>query len=543
MMQTLAANAGAAAALADNFDDSFARSQAAPRRRALSLQARIALTVGLLAGLMLVIGGLGLQGSYHANRANRDTYQNKLAAAMHIGDAELMIARTRMVLGGATSNVDAATAQRLIARATDYFRASDEAWHRFVTQPHESGEAPLIEAADQRREALRSAMLAFIDALKADDRAGAEKIGTVQLSPLFNDMSSADEQLKHTLYMNAQHRYEEAEQYFSRFVAVSGALIAFGVLAAVLSWFTLRRAIMNPLRGALGHFNAIAAGDLSSHIESGRADEMGQLLGGLHTMQAQLAHTVTAVRESCDAIGTATREIAAGTLDLSARTEEQAASLEQTAASMSELTATVKQNAEHAQQARELASDASSAAQDSSAVIGRMTGTMSRIDVSSRKIADITGIIEGIAFQTNILALNAAVEAARAGEHGRGFAVVASEVRALAQHSSAAAKQIGELIADSVSAAADGNGLVNEAEQAMRQVLSRVERFAVMMREIVAAALEQRTGIEQVDSAISLMDSITQQNAALVEQASAAAQALDQQSQQLGRQVAVFSVR
>jgi methyl-accepting chemotaxis protein-1 (serine sensor receptor) len=300
---------------------------------------------------------------------------------------------------------------------------------------------------------------------------------------------------------------------------------------------------MNPLRGALGHFNAIAAGDLSRHIESGRADEMGQLLGGLHTMQAQLAHTVTAVRESCDAIGTATREIAAGTLDLSARTEEQAASLEQTAASMSELTATVKQNAEHAQQARELASDASSAAQDSSAVIGRMTGTMSRIDVSSRKIADITGIIEGIAFQTNILALNAAVEAARAGEHGRGFAVVASEVRALAQHSSAAAKQIGELIADSVSAAADGNGLVNEAEQAMRQVLSRVERFAVMMREIVAAALEQRTGIEQVDSAISLMDSITQQNAALVEQASAAAQALDQQSQQLGRQVAVFSVR
>jgi methyl-accepting chemotaxis protein-1 (serine sensor receptor) len=454
-----------------------------------------------------------------------------------------MIARTRMVLGGATSNVDAATAQRLIARATEYFRASDDAWHRFVAQPHESGEAPLIEAADQRREALRSAMLAFIDALKADDRAAAEKIGTVQLSPLFNDMSSADEQLKHILYTNAQRRYEEAEQYFSRFVAVSGGLIAFGVLAAVLSWVTLRRAIMNPLRGALGHFNAIAVGDLSRHIESGRADEMGQLLGGLHTMQAQLAHTVTAVRESCDAIGTATREIAAGTLDLSARTEEQAASLEQTAASMSELTATVKQNAEHAQQARELASDASSAAQGSSAVIGRMTGTMSRIDVSSRKIADITGIIEGIAFQTNILALNAAVEAARAGEHGRGFAVVAAEVRALAQHSSAAAKQIGELIADSVSAAADGNGLVNEAEQAMRQVVSRVERFAVMMHEIVAAALEQRTGIEQVDSAISLMDSITQQNAALVEQASAAAQALDQQSQQLGRQVAVFSVR
>jgi methyl-accepting chemotaxis protein-1 (serine sensor receptor) len=172
-----------------------------------------------------------------------------------------------------------------------------------------------------------------------------------------------------------------------------------------------------------------------------------------------------------------------------------------------------------------------------------MTDTMSRIDVSSRKIADITGIIDGIAFQTNILALNAAVEAARAGEHGRGFAVVAAEVRALAQHSSSAAKQIGELVADSVSAAADGTGLVTEAGHAMQQVLGTVQRFALVMNEIVAAALEQRTGIEQVDTAISLMDSITQQNAALVEQASAAAQALDQQSQDLARQVAVFSVR
>jgi methyl-accepting chemotaxis protein I, serine sensor receptor len=173
MMGTLAAQASGTLTLADTLTETRTMQHAAPRRRALSLQARIALTVTLLAVLMLVIGALGLQGSYHANRANRDTYQNKLAAAMHIGDAELMIARTRMVLGGATSNVDAGTAQRLLARATEYFRASDDAWQHFVA---------LIEAADQRREALRTAMLAFIAALKADDRAAAEKIGTVQLS-------------------------------------------------------------------------------------------------------------------------------------------------------------------------------------------------------------------------------------------------------------------------------------------------------------------------------------------------------------------------
>ncbi|MFC0399735.1 methyl-accepting chemotaxis protein [Paraburkholderia rhizosphaerae] len=527
---------------ADGADGARAR-YATKQRQSFSLQARIALTVALLAALMLAIGGFGLQGGYKANRANRDTYQNKLAATMNIGAAELLIARMRLVLGAATANVDDAITQRQIARATEYLAQSDDAWRRFVGQPHEPGEAPLIEAANQHREALRNAMLAFMDALKKGERAAADQIGTVQLSPLFNELTTADEALKRTLYTNAQHRYEEAEHYFSTFLVASAALIAVGLLAAVISWMTLRRAIMRPLDEALGHFTAIAAGDLSRDIDNLRADEMGQLLAGLQTMQTQLSKTVTAVRDSCEAIGTATREIAAGTLDLSTRTEEQAASLEETAASMSELTATVKQNAEHAQQARGLADDASMAAQGSSAVIGRMTGTMSRIDVSSRKIADITGIIDGIAFQTNILALNAAVEAARAGEHGRGFAVVAAEVRALAQHSSSAAKQIGELVADSVSAAADGTVLATEAEQAMHHVLDGVQRFALVMNEIVAAALEQRTGIEQVDTAISLMDSITQQNAALVEQASAAAQALDQQSQELARQVAVFSVR
>ena len=328
-----------------------------------------------------------------------------------------------------------------------------------------------------------------------------------------------------------------------RALVVSMVLMLVALGAGLGGAFMFSRSITRPLNRAIDVAHTVADGNLTSEWHATGNDEVAELLGALKNMQTSLSRVVSTVRRNAEGVAASSSQIAAGNLSLSARTEEQAASLEETAASMSELTATVKQNADHAQQARGLADDASSAAQSSSAVIGRMTGTMSRIDVSSRKIADITGIIDGIAFQTNILALNAAVEAARAGEHGRGFAVVAAEVRALAQHSSSAAKQIGELIADSVSAAADGTGLVTEAEQAMQQVLTTVQRFALVMNEIVAAALEQRTGIEQVDTAISLMDSITQQNAALVEQASAAAQALDQQSQDLARQVAVFSVR
>ncbi|WP_233834134.1 methyl-accepting chemotaxis protein [Paraburkholderia sp. ZP32-5] len=514
----------------------------APRAKGMSLQARLAFTIGLLAALMTGIGALGLVGAWRANRANQDTYQNKLTAAVHIGNAELLIGRTRLVLGGAMAQPDSTRAQQQIAHASDFFTQSDDEWRAFVDEPHEPGEAPLIEAASQKRAPMRDAMRAFIDALKAGDRDAAQRIGTVQLSPLFNAMSSANDELKHTLYANAKRSYDDAERYFQLFFAVSVAMIAFGIAAAAFSWIALRRAIMTPLNEALTHFEAIAAGDLQRTIVSRRADEMGRLLDGLRTMQTQLAHTVTAVRSSSRSIGSATAEIAAGTLDLSSRTEEQAASLEQTAASMTELTETVRQNATHAQQAHAIADSAASAASEGSDAITRVSGTMGRIEASARKIADITGIIEGIAFQTNILALNAAVEAARAGTHGRGFAVVASEVRSLAQHAAAAAKDIGDLVGDAVHAASDGTTMVGEAERSIERILDAARSFADMMGGIVSSAEEQRAGIEQVDTAVNLMDAITQQNAALVEQASAAAQALDQQSRELERQVASFRV-
>jgi len=514
----------------------------AARAKSVSLQARLALTIGLLAALMTGIGVLGLVGAWRANRANQDTYQNKLTAAVHIGNAEMLIGRTRLVLGGAMAQPESPHARAQIERAGTFFVQSDEQWRAFVDEPHERDEVPLIEAASQRRAPMREAMQAFIDALKAGDRDAAQRIGTVQLSPLFNAMSGANDALKRTLYANAKCSYETAERYFHWFLAVSAAMIAFGVAAAGFSWFTLRRAIMTPLNEALAHFEAIAAGDLQRQIAHGRADEMGRLLDGLRDMQFQLARTVTAVRASSRSIGAATAEIAAGTLDLSSRTEEQAASLEETAASTTELTETVRQNATRAQEAHAIADEASAAANDGNGAIGRVSDTMTRIDASARRIADITGIIEGIAFQTNILALNAAVEAARAGTHGRGFAVVAAEVRSLAQHSSTAAKEIGELVNDAVRAASDGTTMVAEAAQAIERILDAARRFAHMMGGIVSSAEEQRAGIEQVDAAVNLMDAITQQNAALTEQASAAAQALDQQSRELDRQVARFRV-
>src|SRR5471030_840463 len=259
------------------------------------------------------------------------------------------------------------------------------------------------------------------------------------------------------------------------------------------------------------------------------------------SMRENLAAIVGRVRTGTDAIAIASRQISAGNLDLSSRTEEQAASLQETASSMEELTSTVKQNAENAQQASALAANASQVAHKGSSVVGQVVDTMTAINQSSTKIAEITGIIEGIAFQTNILALNAAVEAARAGEQGRGFAVVASEVRSLAQRSSSAAKEIKDLIANSVLQVQNGSALASQAGETMSEVTQAVARVTDIMEEIAAASIEQGRGIEQVNQAITQMDEVTQQNAALVEEA-AASQSLQDQGRQLTEAVAFFQM-
>jgi methyl-accepting chemotaxis protein len=313
------------------------------------------------------------------------------------------------------------------------------------------------------------------------------------------------------------------------------------VIGMVLSHL-ITRSITNPMHEALEIAQRVAAGDLTSRIRPSGRDETGQLLHALDAMNGSLVKIVGEVRLGTDTIATASGQIASGNMDLSSRTELQASSLEQTAASMVELTSTVKQNADNARQANVLAASASEVALKGGAVVSQVVDTMGSINESSKKIVDIIGVIDGIAFQTNILALNAAVEAARAGEQGRGFAVVATEVRNLAQRSAAAAKEIKTLIGDSVEKVGTGAKLVDQAGVTMEEIVNSVRRVTDIMAEITCASQEQTSGIEQINHAIAEMDEVTQQNAALVEEVTAAAASLEGQAQSLAQVVSVFKI-
>ncbi|KEZ06768.1 chemotaxis protein [Burkholderia sp. MSh2] len=334
-----------------------------------------------------------------------------------------------------------------------------------------------------------------------------------------------------------------AQQFADRYTTERNLLAGICLVAVAIAacgglWLT--RKITLPIGSAVDVARTVANGDLGSRIQVSGNDETRDLLEALRTMNERLIGIVGRVRDSSNSIAHAVSEIASGNLDLSQRTEEQAASLQETAATMEEFTSTVRLNAENAQQASTLAANASDVAQRGSSVVGRVVDTMTEIGHSSSKIADITGIIEGIAFQTNILALNAAVEAARAGEQGRGFAVVASEVRSLAQRSSTAAKEIKELISASVQTIQDGSALAGEAGKTMSDVTQAVARVTDIMGEIAAASAEQSRGIDQVNLTITQMDETTQQNAALVEQAAAASKSLEAQGRELSETVAAF---
>ncbi|MES2075957.1 MAG: methyl-accepting chemotaxis protein [Pseudomonadota bacterium] len=344
--------------------------------------------------------------------------------------------------------------------------------------------------------------------------------------------------------LNAQVQTEAAEGFASArtFMMILGALaVAISVAAAIV----ITRGLLKQLGGEPDYTasiaGAIANGDLSVVIDTDVSDK-DSLLAEMKEMRDSLVDIVGQVRTGTETIGTASREIAAGNIDLSSRTEMQASSLEKTASAMEELTSTVKQNADNAREANQLAATASDVARKGGAVVSQVVDTMSSIDASAKKIVDIIGVIDGIAFQTNILALNAAVEAARAGEQGRGFAVVASEVRNLAQRSAGAAKEIKMLIDDSVEKVGAGTKLVGQAGVTMDEVVASVARVTDIMSEIANASQEQSAGIEQVNVSIIEMDSMTQQNAALVEQAAAAAQSLQDQASELARVVSIFKL-
>jgi methyl-accepting chemotaxis protein len=341
-------------------------------------------------------------------------------------------------------------------------------------------------------------------------------------------------------------RYEADEAASKQRIQAAGILllIIFGISLStgIVVTIIISRSVTGPLTEAVQIAQGVAAGDLTGRIETAFHDEAGQLLAALKVMNDNLVKIVGEMRAGTNNLVNTSAQIAAGNLDLSNRTESQASSLEETASSMEELTSTVKRNGENADQASILAGDASSVAVRGGEAVAQVIHTMGSINDSSKKIVDIIGVIDGIAFQTNILALNAAVEAARAGEQGRGFAVVASEVRNLAQRSAAAAKEIKALIGDSVDRVEAGSRLVGQAGTTMDEVVGSVQRVTSIIAEIAVASGEQNAGINQINEAVAQMDAVTQQNAALVEQAAAAAEAMQQQADSLALAVSVFKI-
>ncbi len=315
------------------------------------------------------------------------------------------------------------------------------------------------------------------------------------------------------------------------------ALISIGLLA--FSW-SITRTLRRRVDGAQRVAQRVQQGDFTLAVEDTARDEFSPLLQSLQAMQTSLTEVVSAVRTNAEGVATASAEIAQGNQDLSARTEQQASALQQTAATMEELGTTVRHNSESAQQANKLAQNATAIAQQGGQVVGQVVATMQEINDSSRKIENIIGVIDGIAFQTNILALNAAVEAARAGEHGRGFAVVAGEVRTLAQRSAEAAREIKALIVSSVQQVAQGSALVDQSGQTMGEIVTSIQRVSGIVAEISSASVQQTSGIQQIGEAVNQMDTATQQNASLVEESAAAADSLKGQAQQLVQAVAVF---
>ncbi|WP_176060880.1 methyl-accepting chemotaxis protein [Paraburkholderia sp. BCC1876] len=509
--------------------------------KGITIKARIGLTMAFLAALLVAIGVFGLFGMSRSNDAYKDTFTNAMPSAVDIGNAELFAARERLALDRAAFMIGTPDAAPTLERARSMRATSDMWWKKYMDLPRDPDEDRLAQDVVSKRDTLHQTMDGFSATIAASDQ--PKVVANAQrLQATYNDLANADDALRKYQFTSAKAGYDSAQGSFETFRLVSIGALLLGVVAAAFSYLTLSRAIARPLGEALGHFDAIAGGDLRRPVIVTSRDEMGQLLEGIAKMQRSLTETVRTVRSGSESIATATRQIAAGNIDLSSRTEEQASALQETASSMEQLTGTVKQNADNARQASSLAANASEIANKGSAVVGQVVGTMGDINQSSAKIADIISIIEGIAFQTNILALNAAVEAARAGEEGRGFAVVAGEVRSLAQRSSAAAKEIKELIDTSVERVQSGSALVDEAGRTMTEIISAVQRVTDIMGEIAAASEEQSSGIDQVARAVTQMDEVTQQNAALVEEAAAAASSLEDQAGKLRTAVSVFQV-
>ncbi|QDZ29979.1 methyl-accepting chemotaxis protein [Noviherbaspirillum sp. UKPF54] len=510
-----------------------------------SVATRLTIVMTIILALSFLATGMAILNLQQVAASTDTMMQEPLAKERHIADWYRVIhTAVRRTAAIAKSN-DPSLAQFFAQDAAASTKYASEMQNKVEALLTSDKEKALFAAiADKRKEyiAAREAVV------KAKAAGNAEEANRV-LDTAFMPTAQAYQDLVQQLLDNQRKSIDAtAAGVQAQYASSKRALIGIGIvslLVAMACAAVLARSLLSQLGGepqyAAEIARQIAAGDLAIAVET-RPGDQSSLLHAMQHMHAELAAIVSQVRSGANAIAAASGQIASGTQDLSSRTEQQAASLEETASSMEQLTATVRQNADHARQANQLAVSASDVALRGGDVVAQVVRTMESIHASARQIVDIIGVIDGIAFQTNILALNAAVEAARAGEQGRGFAVVASDVRNLAQRSASAAKEIKSLIGASVEQAENGSALAGQAGATMREIVGSVHRVTEIMAEITSASQEQSTGIEQVNRAIAQMDQVTQQNAALVEETAAASEAMKGQAAALARKVDVFKL-
>ncbi|RFP21579.1 HAMP domain-containing protein [Duganella sp. BJB488] len=508
----------------------------------ISIGKRLALGFSIILAFAMLITGISVWRLQGVATATSDMMQVPLAKERMISDwsskIDSAIRRTTAIARSSDPSLAAFFADE--AKASSAISA--EYQKKVEALIVDADEMELFKRIGEQRKIYLSSRDQVTKLKSAGDPEAADKVFTTVFVPGSTSYLALMQELlkmqRAKIDASAVHIDEVAASSRNLLYVLALLVLAFG---AVSSWL-LTTGITGPLRQAVTAARRVAGGDLTGHIDDSARDETGQLLTALKEMNASLLGIVTEVRNGTDHITTSSSEIAAGNQDLSRRTEQQAGALEETASSMEELTSTVKHNADNARQANQLAASAAQVAVKGGQVVSQVVDTMDSINQSSRKIVDIIAVIDGIAFQTNILALNAAVEAARAGEQGRGFAVVATEVRNLAQRSASAAKEIKELIGDSVEKVNQGSKLVADAGSTMDEIVTSVHRVSDIITEITAASNEQSAGINEVYQAIGAMDGVTQQNAALVEQAAAAAESMQQQAAALAQAVSVFKV-